>query len=98
MSGPGLALYGRAGPGRVHWPTADQQPGATPATVEYAQRWRDMPKIVLSSTPSAVGHHPALVGGGTPFFLALDNWARLELVKTRAFPDGELLTKYEAKR
>src|SRR5688572_22784073 len=27
-----------------HWPTADQQPGATPAQIEFARRWRDMPK------------------------------------------------------
>lgn len=31
-------------------PTADQQPGATPAEVEFARRWRDMPKVVFSST------------------------------------------------
>ena len=47
----GLALYGR----RLwegmssHWPTADQQPGATPAAIEFANRWRDMPKVVFSS-------------------------------------------------
>ena len=45
-----LALYGR----RLwetmssHWPTADQQPGATPAEIEFARRWRDMPKVVFS--------------------------------------------------
>ena len=39
-----LALYGR----RLwetmssHWPTADQQPGATPAAIEFAGRWRDI--------------------------------------------------------
>jgi dihydrofolate reductase len=49
----GLALYGR----RLwetmssHWPTADQQPGAAPAHLQFAQRWRDMPKVVFSSTP-----------------------------------------------
>lgn len=52
VAGTGLALYGR----RLwetmssHWPTADERPGATPAEVEFARRWRDMPKVVFSST------------------------------------------------
>jgi len=48
----GLALYGRKlwEAMSSHWPTADQRPGATPAELEYAQRWRDMPKVVFSST------------------------------------------------
>ena len=48
----GLALYGRKlwEAMSSHWPTADQQPGATPAQREFAQRWRDMPKVVFSST------------------------------------------------
>ena len=144
----GLALYGR----RLwetmssHWPTADQQPGATPAHIEYARRWRDMPKVVFSSTidrvdgnarlvtgdavaeitrlkaedgaPMEIGGatlagaamraglideyqvvtHPVLVGGGKPFFSALDAWARLRLVETRAFPDGVTLSHYESRR
>ena len=61
----GLALYGR----RLwetmssHWPTADQQPGATPAQVEFAHRWRDMPKVVFSSTTGAVDWNARLVTG-----------------------------------
>ena len=122
-----------------HWPTADQQPGATPAEVQFARRWRDMPKVVFSSTTSAVDWnarlvtgdavteitrlkteeggpmdvggatlaaaamraglvdeyalvtHPVLVGGGTPFFPALECWVPLDLVETRAFPGGALL-------
>ncbi|MER7173183.1 dihydrofolate reductase family protein [Streptomyces mesophilus] len=143
-----LALYGR----RVwegmssHWPTADKQPDATPAAIEYAARWRDMPKVVFSSTITAVDWntrlvtgdavteitrlkaedggpmdivgatlaasamraglideyvlvtHPVLVGGGTPFFTALDSWVNLSLVETRPFPDGLLLTRYETRR
>src|SRR6188474_2477293 len=52
----GLALYGR----RLwetmssHWPTADQQPGVTPAEIEFARRWRDMAKVVFSPTTSTV--------------------------------------------
>jgi dihydrofolate reductase len=41
---------------------------------------------------------PVLVGSGTPFFTALDNWVNLNLVETRAFPDGVVLTRYETKR
>src|SRR4051812_1374315 len=144
----GLALYGR----RLwegmssHWPTADQQPGATPAEIEYAGRWKAMPKVVFSSTTRPVDWntrlvtgdavaeitrlktedggpldiagatlaaaairaglideyvlvtHPVLVGGGTQFFTALDNWVNLTLVETRTFPDGVLLTRYQTKR
>ena len=144
-----LSLYGR----RLweamssHWPTADQQPGVTPAEIEFANRWREMPKVVFSSTISTVdwntrlvtgdavteitrlkaddggGHidiggatlaaaamraglideyvivtHPVLVGGGTPFFTALDNWVNLELVETRTFRGGVHLTRYETRR
>jgi dihydrofolate reductase len=42
--------------------------------------------------------HPVLLGGGTPFFTALDNWVNLSLVETRTFPDGMLLTRYETRR
>jgi dihydrofolate reductase len=61
----GQALYGR----RLwetmssHWPTADQQPGATPAQREFAGRWRDMPKVVFSSTTRAVDWNTRLVTG-----------------------------------
>jgi dihydrofolate reductase len=41
---------------------------------------------------------PVLVGGGTPFFTALDSWVRLNLVETRTFPGGVLLTRYETRR
>ncbi|SDT68144.1 dihydrofolate reductase family protein [Actinoplanes derwentensis] len=144
----GTALYGR----RLweamssHWPTADQRPGATPAEIEYARRWRDMPKVVFSSTISTVDGntrlvtgdavteitrlkaedggpidivgatlaaaamraglideyvlvtHPVLIGDGTPFFTALDNWVNLAPVETRTFSGGVLLTRYETRR
>jgi dihydrofolate reductase len=144
----GLALYGR----RLweamssHWPTADQQPDATPATIEFAGRWRDMPKVVFSSTTRPVDWNtrlvttdavteitrlkaqdggpmdiagatlaatamraglideyvlvtaPVLIGGGLPFFTALDNWVNLNLVETRTFPGGVLLTRYAVRR
>ncbi|PZF84142.1 dihydrofolate reductase family protein [Jiangella anatolica] len=144
----GLALYGRKlwEAMSSHWPTADQRPGATPAEIEFADRWRDLPKVVFSSTIDKVDWntrlvtgdavaeiarlkaedggsmdivgatlaaaamraglideyvlvtYPVLVGGGTPFFTALDSWVNLNLVQTRAFPGGVLLTHYETKR
>ncbi|GLH99175.1 dihydrofolate reductase family protein [Phytohabitans aurantiacus] len=144
----GLALYGRKlwETMSSHWPTADQKPDATPAQIEFARRWRDMPKVVFSSTIDKVDWntrlvtgdavaeitrlkaedgvpmdmvgatlagaamraglideyvlvtHPVLVGGGTPFFTALDNWVNLNLVETRTFPGGLLLTRYETRR
>ena len=144
----GLALYGRGlwDAMHPHWPTADQQPGVTPAHAEYARRWRDMPKVVFSSTTTAVDWntrlvtgdavaeiarlkaedggrmdiggatlasaamraglideyalvtHPVLVGGGIPFFTALDSWVNLDVVETRTFPDGVVLTRYQPRR
>ena len=40
---------------------------------------------------------PVLVGGGTPFFTALENWVNLTLVETRTFPDGVVLSRYETR-
>src|SRR5438270_354804 len=147
MGAPGLARYGRKlwETMTSHWPPADHRPGATPAQFECARRWRDMPKVVFSSTTSAVDWnarlvsgdavteitrlktedggpmdvggatlaaaamraglideyaivtYPVLVGGGTPFFTALDNRVNLNLVETRTFPDGVLLTRYETR-
>jgi dihydrofolate reductase len=142
-----VALYGRKlwETMSSHWPTADQQPGVTPAEIEFARRWRDMPKVVFSSTNRAVDWntrlvtgdavieitrlkaedggrmdiggatlaasamraglideylivtHPILLGGGTPFFTAVDSWVNLTVVETRAFPDGVLMTRYETR-
>ncbi|WP_159798274.1 dihydrofolate reductase family protein [Puerhibacterium puerhi] len=144
----GLALYGRGlwDTMRSYWPTADQRPGATPAHKEFARRWRDMPKVVFSSTTSAVDGnarlvtgdavaeitrlkaeeggpmdvggatlaaaamraglvdeyaivtHPVLLGDGTRLFTALDARVSLDLVETRTFPGGVLLTTYRTRR
>src|SRR5258706_15457185 len=61
----GLALYGRKlwETMSSHWPTADQQPGATPAQIEFARRWRGMPKVGVSSTISAVDWNAPLGTG-----------------------------------
>jgi dihydrofolate reductase len=143
-----LSLYGRKlwETMSSHWPTGDQQPGATPMEMEFARLWRDIPKVVFSSTvdkvdwntrlvtgdavaeitrlraedggPMDIGGatlagaamraglideyvlatYPVLAGGGTPFFTALDSRVSLNLVETRTFPDGVVLTRYETKR
>ncbi|MFJ5175243.1 dihydrofolate reductase family protein [Streptomyces griseoviridis] len=143
-----LSLYGRKlwESMSSYWPTGDQQPDATPAEIEFARRWRDMSKVVFSSTVDAVDWNtrlvtgdavaeitrlkaedggpmdiagatlagaamraglideyvlataPVLVGGGTPFFTALDNWVNLNLVETRTLPGGVTLTRYETRR
>jgi dihydrofolate reductase len=61
----GLALYGRRlwDTMSSYWPTADEQPGATPAEIEFARRWRGMPKAVFSSTTRSVDWNTRLVTG-----------------------------------
>src|SRR5215472_5517525 len=57
----GLALYGRKlwETMSSHWPTADQQPGATPAEIEFARRWRDMPRWCSPRRPARSTGTPA---------------------------------------
>ncbi|WNO73570.1 dihydrofolate reductase family protein [Streptomyces sp. AM8-1-1] len=148
LQGTDLTLYGRKlwQTMSSYWPTGDQQPNATPAEIEFARRWRDMSKVVFSSTidqvdwntrlvtgdavaeiarlkaedggPMDIGGAtlagaamravlideyvlatvPVLVGGGKPFFTALDSWVNLNLVETRMFPGGVVLTRYETRR
>lgn len=63
VAATGLALYGR----RLweamssHWPMADQEPDVTPAHAEFARRWREMPKVVFSSTLREVDWNARLV-------------------------------------
>jgi dihydrofolate reductase len=65
VAATGLALYGRKLWEAMSstWPTADQQPGAAPAAIEFARRWRDMPKVVFSSTIDKVDWNTRLVTG-----------------------------------
>lgn len=42
--------------------------------------------------------HPVLVGGGRPFFTALDSRVNLDLVETKTFPGGVVMTRYETRR
>ena len=60
-----LALYGRKlwETMSPHWSTADQQPGITPAELQFARRWQAMPKVVFSSTIDTVDGNARLVTG-----------------------------------
>ncbi|MFC8226090.1 dihydrofolate reductase family protein [Streptomyces sp. NPDC057287] len=60
-----LSLYGRKlwQTMSSYWPTADQQPDATRAEIEFARRWRDMSKVVFSSTTDTVDWNTRLVTG-----------------------------------
>src|SRR4051812_50075219 len=77
-----LALYGRKlwETMSSHWPTADQQPGVTPAQIEFARRWRDMPKGVFSSTTSTVDWNARLFTGD----------AVTEITRLKAHDDGPM--------
>src|SRR5262245_53414816 len=61
----GLSLYGRKlwETMSSYWPTGDQQPGATPAQIEFAQNWRDTPKVVFSSTVDKLDWNTCVVTG-----------------------------------
>jgi dihydrofolate reductase len=43
-----------------YWPTAEQDPAATPAMVEFARIWKDLPKIVFSGTLDRVDRNSRL--------------------------------------
>jgi dihydrofolate reductase len=44
-----------------YWPTAETDPSATPAELEFARIWKDTPKIVFSSTLDSVEWNSRLV-------------------------------------
>ncbi|MGW2302424.1 dihydrofolate reductase family protein [Streptomyces sp. NPDC001809] len=60
-----LTLYGRKlwETMSSYWPTGDQLPEATPAEIAFARRWRDMAKVVFSSTIDEVDWNTRLVTG-----------------------------------
>jgi dihydrofolate reductase len=41
---------------------------------------------------------PVLLGGGLPYFTALDDRVDLRLAETRTFPDGVVVSRYETRR
>jgi dihydrofolate reductase len=128
----------------AYWPTAEEDPAATPVVAEFARLWCALPKVVFSQTLTSVDWNsrlergdaveaarkikaetdglievggatlaaplvraglvdefrvvvtPTAVGGGTPFFPALDKWIKLDLVENRTFPSGAVLLRYAA--
>jgi dihydrofolate reductase len=52
LDGMGVFLSGRVTHDLMaaYWPTADADPGAEPVMVEFAQIWREKPKVVYSTT------------------------------------------------
>lgn len=61
--GIGEELYGRGlyEDMFAFWPTADQQPDATPLQVEFAKLWKATPKVVFSSTLESVSEPARLI-------------------------------------
>ncbi len=60
-----LALYGRKLWETMsdYWPMAQQQPGVTPADIEFAHRWKEMRKVVFSSTVTQVDWNSSVFTG-----------------------------------
>lgn len=87
VAATGLALYGR----RLwetmssHWPTVERQPGVTPAEIQFARRWRDMPKVVFSSTTAPSTGTPAS-SPATPSARSPGSRPRTEVPWTSAAP------------
>lgn len=51
-----VAVYGRRlwDTMAAYWPTADQNPGATPVEVDYARVWQSLHKVVVSRTLTTI--------------------------------------------
>jgi dihydrofolate reductase len=54
-----------------YWPTAKDDPAATPAMVDFANIWGPLPKIVFSSSLESVDWNSRLVNGDVADELAL---------------------------
>jgi dihydrofolate reductase len=63
------------------WPTADQDPAATPTVVEFARIWRDMPKVVYSRTLDRADWNATVVRDVVP----------AEVLALKAQPGGDLV-------
>lgn len=64
-----------------YWPTADQDPAATPTVVQFAQIWRDMPKVVYSRTLERADGNATVVHDVVP----------AEVLALKAQPGGDLV-------
>ncbi|MDO8210622.1 dihydrofolate reductase family protein [Conexibacter sp. CPCC 206217] len=65
-----------------YWPTADEEPGASPEVVDFARIWRATPKVVFSRTLERVEGNARLVRGD----------AAEEVARLKRDGDGELHT------
>ena len=63
------------------WPTADHDPAAPATIVDFAQIWRDMPKIVYSRTLQRAGRNATIVRDVVPG----------EVMELKAQPGGGLM-------
>jgi dihydrofolate reductase len=65
LRGVGVHLMGRRlYETMLYWETADQDPSLTPAELEWAALWKPLPKVVFSTTLSAVQGNARLASGG----------------------------------
>jgi dihydrofolate reductase len=126
----------------VYWETAEEQPSLPEPEREFARIWKELPKVVFSSTLEKVEGNarlasgglaeevaklkeeqgkdisiggaglaasamkldlideyrlflsPVVLGGGTPYFPALDEKVDLELVETRTFGGRVVYLRY----
>lgn len=63
------------------WPTADDDPSASPTIVEFARIWRDMPKVVYSRTLDHADWNATVVREVVP----------ADVVALKAQPGGDLV-------
>lgn len=61
----GLFVYGRQMYELMvaYWPTAEDEPGATPAMLDFARIWAPKPKLVASRSLASVGYNATLLHG-----------------------------------
>ena len=126
----------------AYWETADENPSAPEHELEFARIWKELPKIVFSTTLQQVEGNtrlasdgvaeevamlkeqpgqdlavggaglastcaklglideyrlfvsPVVLGGGTPYFPALEERIELELVETRTFGSRVVYVRY----
>jgi dihydrofolate reductase len=68
LAGAGAFLEGRVTYELMeeYWPTADQDPAASPTICEFAQIWRNMPKIVYSRRLERAGGNATVIHDVVP--------------------------------
>lgn len=50
----------------AYWPTADENPAASAYEIEFAQIWKELPKVVFSTTLDDVAWHSTLMRAVDP--------------------------------